>query len=99
MSKKKKALKQQIRRLKEIFEQEKNNILLYHDVEFHLSGFNSEIQVVFVQEDIYSPSELTFEMLKNFENRIKEEISSRWYVGISYTDMVAADLADYTDEY
>ena len=91
--------KQELKHLRQIFEEEAARILLYHDVIFDYAGFDSEVKIVFVREDQNSPEELTFEMLNNFEKRIKKEINSRWYVGIFFTDAEAYEKEVEDDTY
>ena len=92
------ATKKELRRLRQIYQEESTKILMNHDVVFRLLGLDSEIKIVFVEEDEHSPEEVTFEMLKDFETRFQKEISSRWRVGILYTDLEAANAADRVEE-
>jgi|18_taG_2_1085343.scaffolds.fasta_scaffold38692_2 hypothetical protein len=79
--------KQELKRLKQIYEEESTKILLYHDVVFEFVGYDSDVKTVYIREDVFSPQELTFVMLGDFEKRIKKEINSKWDVGIIFTDM------------
>tara|TARA_Y100000034_G_scaffold80489_1_gene96572 strand:+ start:273 stop:554 length:282 start_codon:yes stop_codon:yes gene_type:complete len=81
----------EIEQLKQIFKEESTKIVMDNDVIFNLVGYDSEVEIVFVEQNEDSPEELTFEMLREFEKRIKKEINSRWYVGIFYTDLEAAE--------
>tara|TARA_R100000808_G_C2111231_1_gene125234 strand:+ start:637 stop:921 length:285 start_codon:yes stop_codon:yes gene_type:complete len=83
--------KQDLKRLKQIYEEESAKILLYHDVVFDYVGYDGDVETVYIREDEESPEELTFEMLSDFEKRIKKEINPRWYVGIMFTDLEAAE--------
>lgn len=87
------ATKEELKKLRKIYEEESAKIILYHDVVFDLLGFDSEVEIVFLREDEDSPEELTFEMVADFEKRIRDEINTRWYVGIFFTDSAAADAA------
>ena len=91
--------KQELKHLKEIYEEEAAKILLYHDVVFEYVGLDSEVETVYLREDQDSPEELTFEMLSDFEKRIKKEINPRWYVGIFYTDVKAFEKEVEDDSY
>ena len=90
--------RQELDRLKQIYKEESIKILMDHDVIFHMKGLDSDIKIVFVEQDEYSPEEVTFEMLENFKQRIQKEINPAWYVGIFFTDIEAADTANRSEE-
>ena len=90
--------RQELDRLKQIFDEECLNIMLEYDISMELMGYDSDTRIVFVREGEDSLEKITFKILNDFKKRIQQEISPDWLIGIFYTDIAAANAHKLTEE-
>ena len=79
--------KEDLHKLKRIFEEEQEKLFLIHNIICELDQYDRDVRTVFVIEDESSGKPLTYELLSSFTQRIKEEINKKWCTSIRYTDV------------
>ncbi len=79
--------KEDLEKLKDIFEEEQERLFLTQNIICELDGYDRDVRTVFIIEDEASEKPLTHELLKPFTQKIKEQINKNWDTSIKYTDI------------
>ena len=81
--------------VKAICKEESDKIYMERDIDFSYDHYDSEVHTVYVREALNTTNEVTFDSLRQISDRIKEEVDSRWQLGILYenTEMMHGEEA------